>query len=278
MELVVLSLVSMLDLISSFYLWQFLRLLRPSYLQITKLLLIFAISIQSSFIAFELITTSNIASLPSWFSHIVLTEIVGIGCLGLLHWKRLLPVVLLALVLSSFVVAIVPFYLSSGAILSLPSLWLWLHIVLMIVGEVLFLFSALVSLVYIASSRQLKNRESPSWLTSSLSLPKLDEVLGRLMVAGVFSLSFGILLGGFFAERFWKGAWWLDAKVLFAHFTWLIYFLILLLRWLKPSWRGQKSAWLASLSFFLVLMVSGAIDLAFHTKHDELKINGASDE
>jgi len=103
-------------------------------------------------------------------------------------------------------------------------------------------------------------------------------VLGRLMLAGVFSLSFGILLGGFFAERFWTGPWWLDAKVLFAHFTWLIYFLIILIRWLKPSWRGQRSAWLASISFFLVLIVSGAIDLAFHTKHDELKINGASEE
>jgi ABC-type transport system involved in cytochrome c biogenesis permease subunit len=72
-----------------------------------------------------------------------------------------------------------------------------------------------------------------------------------------------ILLGVVWAHRFWPGL--LDAKLLWALFTLLVYGLLL---WMdRRGWKGQRVAFLSIVGFGVVLFSYTFVNLYFSQAH-----------
>lgn len=126
-----------------------------------------------------------------------------------------------------------------------------LHIVLLIVGILAFLASAVLASLYFAEQRQLKAKNLGR--RNFLPLDSVDNAAGRLVRAGFWFLSLAILDGVYLAHFHWKQQEWMkNPKFVLSCVVWGWYALILFLRRYRGL-RGTK---------FLAAMVLGLILLA----------------
>jgi|GEM_PF-6839861 len=278
MAISILFIVAFLYLTASIFIGSYLRSLSLLYLRMARWILGMGVVIQWIFLIAEFLSLGSLQRSSLVMSHLSFTAIAALLIFILCIQKRALPVLLIALPATAFSLLAFQFYGNSPAKMDLPSVWLWTHIALMILGEVMFFLAAATGIAYLVAARQLRLRRGASVFTTMASLPNLDFLLGRLLVIGVYLLSFGILLGFFFAEKFWTGKWWLDAGVLFAGFTWCVYLFLLIMRQIDPSFRGRKSAIAAIWSFLLVAVLSMGINYIFHTRHEQLKVDVSESE
>jgi ABC-type uncharacterized transport system permease subunit len=147
---------------------------------------------------------------------------------------------------------------------SLPNPWLWTHIVLAVLADTFFFFAALISLGYLIMEFQLKRRQAATFFSRLPSLAEFDVILGEALLAGFVLSTLGLLLGLLFAEKYWIGIWILDPKILFSFLVWVLYAALLFLRKLFPAYRGRKSALVALLGCFAILIVSLCMPSARH--------------
>ena len=130
--------------------------------------------------------------LVTWFSakdHIIPsnpleTYLAMTALLALLSWAVSLrrglivvPVVLLPMLVVVHICF--AFYSPAEAQADLPSLWLWTHILLMILGEVFFFLGAAVSLVYLLADKSLRHQAGASIFARISSLPALESLSRR---------------------------------------------------------------------------------------------------
>lgn len=222
-------------------------------------------------------SSTNAQVVESTISNLLLTSFVGFVAGILVARKWLLGVVLFALVFNSSFLVVSPFFENPKVGFSIPSLWIWTHVGLMILGELMFFFAAATGAAYLLASRQLHQKKNISFVLGTASLPSLDRLIGKSIVLGWVLLTVGVVLGLLFAKQFWSGDWWLDEKILFAAFTWLIYGLLIVFRWVRPSVRGKQSALIAVASFIFVLALSTGIDYFFQTKHSQMQIESGQE-
>lgn len=277
MELALLSVVAFFYLLATIWLVNYLKNLQQAQLKASRIFLGTALFLQWSLFIYELGEMSSLEKIGALTTVVAFGVLAGLSVFILIMKKKALPVVALATPLIALAQVGVLFVGGETRSLSLPSVWLWTHIALMVIGEVLFFFSAVTGLVYWISNRQLKKKR-PSSFFANYSLPGLDALLGRLILLGVISLSLGIALGTFFAGKFWEGQWWFDGKILLTLFTWLVYLGMIALRRLDRSFHGERSAMAAIIGFVAVVFLSIGVDALFNTKHSELRTSQVEDK
>lgn len=203
----------------------------------------------------------------SLISNLILSGLAAVTAFVIMLRRRALliaAIILPVLAASMYLISLLAEPYASQA---LPSAWLWAHIGLMILGELVFFVAASTAAAYMIVYRHLKKKHGFQVLSSVSSLPSLDRVLGILLGIGFLFLSVGLVLGGIFASQFWQGEWWKDAKVIFAALIWLAYLFLLSLRLMAPNFRGRRSAIGALVCFVLVLFLSTGVSYLFPTQH-----------
>jgi ABC-type transport system involved in cytochrome c biogenesis permease subunit len=187
---------------------------------------------------------------------------------GSIHHRQLawgifvLPIVIGLTVIAGFV----PERETTEIAATAPDLhfWVWLHFVLFVLGAVGLCVSFVASAMYLVQARKLRRKIPPSEGLHLLSLERLEEMNRR----GIY-LAFPLLTGGMviglllliFTEQL---PWW-DPKVVSTAMLWLVFVLLLLLRY---GWhrRGRPMAWWTIATFGL-LLVAFLIHLVLPSSH-----------
>jgi ABC-type uncharacterized transport system permease subunit len=188
---------------------------------------------------------------------------------SILCWQRkALAVVVLALPLTGAGMILGAFFLDHQEVIRLPSVWLWTHVVLMIMGELAFFFAAIFGSLFLLNEYRLRRRGDLVFLQGVLSsLPAIEEWMLRLLWNGFFLLSAGLLMGVLFAREFWSGSWWLDSKVILALVSWLAYGAIIGLRLWFKNFRGTRLALSVIFAFLLAVCLSVLGDYSGPSRH-----------
>lgn len=131
------------------------------------------------------------------------------------------------------------------------SLFLVVHVGLVLVGFAGFTLAAALSALYLWQERRLKRREARILRVRVPSLVALDEVAGRTIAIALPSLTLGIAAG--LARLGFDGGGF-DALMGLTLLTWAVYGLFLLLRY-EAGWHGRKAAYLVLAGFALVIAV-----------------------
>ncbi len=89
---------------------------------------------------------------------------------------------------------------------------------------------------------------------------ELDEISYKVIAVGFPMLSFGIVMGAFWAYDAWGRYWGWDPKETWSLITWFIYALYLHTR-MTMEWKGRRAATIAVLGFALVIFTYLGVNL-----------------
>ncbi len=145
--------------------------------------------------------------------------------------------------------------LPAGAFAAPPlfkSLWLWLHVLLVLAGYGLLAITFLGSVLFLLQERAIRARRLGALFKRLPSLSRLDELNQSSLLAGFTLMTVGLVLGAVYAQlalgAFWRG----DPKEVWSLITWLLYAALLHSR-LVAGWRGRRGAWLGVAAFGCLL-------------------------
>ena len=125
---------------------------------------------------------------------------------------------------------------------ALKSAWFGLHIGSAALSYSAFALAAVVGLRYLIVEKKSDEKH----------LTQMDYLSYRLISFGFLMLSIVIFSGCIWAEQAWSTFWSWDPKETWALITWIVYAIYLHQR-LRMKWRGRKMAWMACVSFVLVM-------------------------
>jgi len=131
------------------------------------------------------------------------------------------------------------------------SLFLVMHVGLVLVGFAGFTLAAALSALYLWQERRLKRREARILRVRVPSLVTLDELAGRTIAVALPALTLGIAAG---LVRLGLHGGGFDALMGVTLLTWAVYGIFLLLRY-EAGWHGRKAAYLLLAGFALVITV-----------------------
>ncbi|MGQ0627806.1 MAG: cytochrome c biogenesis protein [Phycisphaerales bacterium] len=98
-------------------------------------------------------------------------------------------------------------------------------------------------------------------------LSDLDGALMTVLQLAFWALGVGILLGAWWADHSW-GRWWaFDPKELWALVTWLVYLVVVHLRFAQIKDKGLVTAWLSVLGFIVMLWCYFGVNLLLPGLH-----------
>jgi len=172
---------------------------------------------------------------------------------------RLLGVGVMPLVTALLAIAYAGGGTSTGHEHRYSSLFLVLHVGLVLVAFAGFTLAAALSALYLWQERRLKRREASILRVRVPSLANLDELVGRTIVVALPALTLGIAAG--LVRLAWNGGGF-DVLMVVTLVTWAVYGAFLVLRF-EAGWRGRRAAYLALIGFALVI----AVRLGLPTAH-----------
>jgi cytochrome c-type biogenesis protein CcsB len=197
-----------------------------------------------------LLTLPEIVSVVIWAA--VLLELwaerqYGVKVLG----AFVLPLVLmLGLALPSGLRALVPEP-------SIRSAWIWVHVVLALLGLAALVLNFAGAVMYLLQERQLKARRLGPVYYRLPSLETLDQLSYRTLTLGFPFLTAGLLLGVLWAQAAWGSLFTLDPRALLSAGMWVVYAATLSGRAIG-AWRGRRAAYFAIAGFCVLLLTLGA--------------------
>jgi cytochrome c-type biogenesis protein CcsB len=98
-------------------------------------------------------------------------------------------------------------------------------------------------------------------------LADLDAAQMTILQLAFWTLAVGILLGAWWADHSW-GRWWaFDPKELWALVTWIVYLVVVHLRFANVRDRGLTTAWLSVLGFIVMLWCYFGVNLLLPGLH-----------
>ena len=98
-------------------------------------------------------------------------------------------------------------------------------------------------------------------------LAQLDSAQMTILHLAFWALGVGILLGAWWADHSW-GRWWaFDPKELWALLTWLVYLVVIHLRYASVRDKALTTAWLSVLGFFAMLWCYFGVNLLLPGLH-----------
>ena len=163
---------------------------------------------------------------------------------------RLLGLVVMPLAAALLVLARVGGGTGTAARSDYSTVFLVVHVGLVIAAFAGFTVSAAVFALYLWQERRLKRRRAGSLLGRAPSLLALETIAARTIAFSLPALTVGIAAG--FVRLESKGGR-LDALMVVTLLTWAVYAAFLVLRY-EAGWRGRRAAYLALAGFALVLV------------------------
>ncbi len=107
-------------------------------------------------------------------------------------------------------------------------------------------------------------REGP---TNARLLADLDTAQMTVLQLAFWTLGVGILLGAWWADHSW-GRWWaFDPKETWALITWIVYLIVIHVRFASPSTKGLLTAWLSVTGFFVMVWTYFGVNLLLPGLH-----------
>ncbi len=240
----------------SFVLSRYLRTLHVRLLRLVQLGLGLGVVVHwgalLSFVARENLSEPSLVIASSMVSALSV-----LACLILVLRRRAMSVVLFALPFTGAGMILSAFFYDQQDVIRLPSIWLWSHVLLMVIGELCYFFASMLGVLYLVAEMRIKKRGDFRLFSGGLSsLPEIEEWMILMLRFGLFFLSMGLLMGFFFAREFWSGAWWLDPKVVLALLSWLAYLLLTIVRCKPFEMKGRAYAWGVIASFIFAVLMS----------------------
>jgi cytochrome c-type biogenesis protein CcsB len=159
----------------------------------------------------------------------------------------------------------------------LMTYWLWIHVNVVIFSYALIAASAVLGLIYLTARlwhwiSPIETAIAPAGTQgggSGASVPRYDTSFienGRrdflaaldgtnviIMRLAFLFLGTGIVLGAVWADVSWGRPWGWDPKETFALVTWLVYLILIHVRFVSPASRGTATAWLSVLGCGIML-------------------------
>ena len=173
------------------------------------------------------------------------------GCRGA---YRLLGLAVMPLAAALLVVARAGGGTSVGARSPYSTLFLVLHVGLVLVAFAGLTLAAALSALYLWQERRLKRRETTIFRRPAPSLATLDRLAARTVAYSLPLLTLGIGVGiGRLVERGER----IDALIVATLVTWVAWLAYLVLR--VSGWSGRRAAYLALAGFALLILVRLAL-------------------
>ncbi len=139
----------------------------------------------------------------------------------------------------------------------LHSVWLWLHIGLLLAAYAALCVSVLASVLYLIQENRLKARTSVGLLSRLPALEVTDQIALKSLLVGLPCMTAGLLIGSALAEVTYGAAYFRDPKVLLSFAMWVAYVAMIAIR-RSSGLRGRRAVWLSSFVFFIMLAVWSA--------------------
>lgn len=135
------------------------------------------------------------------------------------------------------------------------SIWIFLHIALLLAAYAALFLSFLASLLYLVQERRLK-KKSPSlrWLPP---LETIDQIAHKTLLFGFPCMTAGLLIGSLVAQLTIGASYFRDPKILLAFAMWLAYIGMIYIR-RHSGLRGRRAVYLSSFVFLVILTVWAA--------------------
>ncbi len=173
----------------------------------------------------------------------------------------LLPVVL------ALAVDVVVIYTPAGQLVpALQSYWIAIHVTAMIIAIGMFIFGAVVTVLYLLSSRHERRvaagREAATAGIMAL-LPgaeRLDRLAYRAILFAFPAWTFAVIAGAMWADHAWGRYWGWDPKETWSFIIWLVYAAFLHAR-ATAGWRGQRAAYIQLFGFGCLMFNIVAVNL-----------------
>ena len=131
--------------------------------------------------------------------------------------------------------------------------WSSLHKALILLAFGAFGLSCVAGIMYLTQEHDLKVHKIRAVISVLPSIQRLEVVIGRLLGVGFVLMTAGLFSSALYLKRvhgvYFEG----DALVLYSLLIWLMYLLLLVLRWGFQQ-RGRRLAWGAVLSFSFVIL------------------------
>ena len=142
----------------------------------------------------------------------------------------------------------------SGLVVN-SSVWIFLHIALLLAAYAALFLSFLASLLYLVQERRLK-KKSPGlrWLPP---LETIDQIAHKTLLFGFPCMTAGLLIGSLVAQITIGASYFRDPKILLAFAMWLAYIGMIYIR-RQSGLRGRRAVYLSSFVFLVILTVWAA--------------------
>jgi cytochrome c-type biogenesis protein CcsB len=161
----------------------------------------------------------------------------------------LLPVVL------ALAVDVVWIYTPAGQLVpALQSYWIAIHVTAMIIAIGMYIFGAVVTVLYLLSARHDRRVEAGKEAASAgimVRLPgasTLDRLAYRAILFAFPAWTFAVIAGAIWADHAWGRYWGWDPKETWSFITWLVYASFLHAR-ATAGWRGRRAAFIQLFGF-----------------------------
>jgi len=122
--------------------------------------------------------------------------------------------------------------------------WLFLHVVLILLGYAGLLLTAMGSIFYLIQERQLKRKRRSALFDRLPPLATLDSMVTHSMTFGFIFITLGVIAATTWAFIETGSRWIAYPRIGLALLTWLVYLLMVFLR-ATAGWRGRKAAVMA---------------------------------
>jgi ABC-type uncharacterized transport system permease subunit len=167
-------------------------------------------------------------------------------------------VVLLPLV---FLMGLMPAFAPGKHQITVPlldSVWLWLHIGLLLTAYAALFVSVLASVLYLIQEKRLKSHRSSAGVLAKLPpLETTDQIALKSLLVGLPCMTGGLLIGSALAQIHYGAGYFRDPKVLLSFAMWIAYVAMIAIR-RSSGLRGRRAVWLSSFVFFIMLAVWSA--------------------
>jgi len=164
--------------------------------------------------------------------------------------------------------------LPQGLIETDPSLknpWIFIHIILVFLGEALFTIAFMAGVLYILEERQIKSKRLGGFFMRLPSLNTLDNLNHTCLLVGFPLITVGLALGLLSARAVWGDLWHWGNKETWSLITWVLYAVLIHGR-LAAGWKGRKAALGAVLGFGIIIFTFLIIGVFSPGRHDFLEI------
>src|SRR3989441_1863595 len=124
---------------------------------------------------------------------------------------------------------------------TLRGAWVWVHILLALVGIAAFVLNFAGALMYLLQERQLKTKRPGALYYRLPPLETLDRLTYRTLALGFPFLTIGLILGALWAGAAWGSVFAFDPLALLSLVAWAVYALALAGR-AAAGWHGRRAA------------------------------------